>query len=70
MSRWSSLRWSVISTHALTEGDSSHEYGHSGHQISTHALTEGDRQQRRRSRNPYISTHALTEGDEEQEDAE
>ena len=52
-----------ISTHALTEGDSSSWELIPKLFISTHALTEGDRHECTKRIFFVISTHALTEGD-------
>ena len=52
-----------ISTHALTEGDSSHLHSSGIFIISTHALTEGDIPYLTQCFHFRISTHALTEGD-------
>ena len=55
---------SLISTHALTEGDSIGYFFCAPSDISTHALTEGDLGQSfHRCCRSCISTHALTEGD-------
>ena len=54
----------IISTHALTEGDSLIGNNSYAGNISTHALTEGDDSAGiDREGSFIISTHALTEGD-------
>ena len=58
-------RLTIISTHALTEGDKLLEDCLRKIIISTHALTEGDFSGIPYGWNAVISTHALTEGDEE-----
>ena len=57
-------RLTIISTHALTEGDADIFCRFLRQKISTHALTEGDLGQSfHRCCRSCISTHALTEGD-------
>ena len=53
----------IISTHALTEGDSRKSSSIAYGNISTHALTEGDQYGYHACWEIHISTHALTEGD-------
>ena len=53
----------LISTHALTEGDHLEDAVSDVLEISTHALTEGDSVHDGKSVARLISTHALTEGD-------
>ena len=53
----------VISTHALTEGDTFQRRSIRPIRISTHALTEGDSEVELQQAQKIISTHALTEGD-------
>ena len=55
----------IISTHALTEGDSLIGNNSYAGNISTHALTEGDDHDVCFWDWTDISTHALTEGDEQ-----
>ena len=60
----------LISTHALTEGDTDFSPADSGSHISTHALTEGDIFPEFPLRPYFISTHALTEGDSKMSEEE
>ena len=62
-------RLTIISTHALTEGDADIFCRFLRQKISTHALTEGDLGQSfHRCCRSCISTHALTEGDKYEEE--
>ena len=56
-------RLTIISTHALTEGDADIFCRFLRQKISTHALTEGDKDSVAVAADALISTHALTAGD-------